>query len=147
VLISQRISKMVELTHELKRHSNDTEKIKRLYGDAVRLSSRIYLAILALKYSEKTLNRPFVFKGIAYDEFMNKEIRVMRYKILKQQPDLQNDPDLRLFLKVNGDVGDTRISKRADYDLPKDYISDSSESEDEIQHRDSYQQIAQHSHL
>lgn len=129
---------MVELTHELKRNSNDTEKIKHLYGDTVRLSSRIYLAILALKYNEKALNRPFVFKGIAYDEFMNKEIRVMRYKILKQQPDLQNDPDLRLYLKINGDVGDTRISKRADYDLPKDYISDSSESEDEIQHRDSY---------
>ncbi len=53
----------------------------------MRLSSRIYLAIAALKYSEKTLNRPFVFKGIAYDDFMNKEIRVVRYKIIKQYPE------------------------------------------------------------
>lgn len=98
----------------------------------MRLSSRIYLAIAALKYSEKTLNRPFVFKGIAYDDFMNKEIRVVRYKIIKQYPELEFDPDLRLFLRANGDVGDTRIAKRADYDLPKDYISDSDESEDEI---------------
>jgi hypothetical protein len=47
------------------------------------------VAIQELKYNEKALNRPFVFKGIAYDEFMNKEIRVVRYKILKQYPELE----------------------------------------------------------
>lgn len=89
VLISQRVSKMVELTHELKHGSRQIDKIKQLYADSVRLSSRIFIAIIELKYNEKALNRPFVFKGIAYDEFMNKEIRVVRYKILKQYPQLE----------------------------------------------------------
>ena len=43
-----------------------------------------------------------------------------------------------MFLRANGDVGDTRIARRVDYELPKDYISDSDDSEDEIQNRDSY---------
>jgi hypothetical protein len=91
---------MVSLSIDLKNHSKDLQKVKRLYSDVVRLSSRILIAICTLKDTEKTLNRPFVFKGIAYDEFMGKEIRVLRFKIIKAYPELADrDPDLRLFLK------------------------------------------------
>lgn len=90
------------------------------------------MAIHTLKYTEKSLNRPFVFKGIAYDEFMGKELRVVRYKILRSHPDLEQDPDMRLFLRQNGDVGDVRLAKKTEWELPKDYISDSSDSEEEI---------------
>jgi hypothetical protein len=138
---------MVSLSLELKNNSKDVQKIKRLYSDVVRLSSRILITIFTLRDMEKTLNRPFVFKGIAYDEFMGKEIRVLRFKIIKTYPELDDrDPDLRLFLKSNGDVADVKISKKAEWEMPKDYISESSDESDhddftQINHNTQLQQI------
>ena len=85
-----------------------------------------------LKHNERTLNRPFVFKGIAYDEFMSKEIRVIRHKLIKKYPNnFEYEEEMRHFLKPNGEIGDTLMSKRQDYELPKDYESSSEEESEE----------------
>ena len=77
---------------------------------------------------------------------MGKEIRVIRFKIMKAYPELDDkDPDMKLFMRTNGDVTDIRVAKKSEWEMPKDYESDSSESEEELNHRESFQQIAHNS--
>ena len=72
-----------------------------------------------------------MFKGIAYDEFMAKEIRVIRHKLIRKYPEFEYEEELRHFMKPNGELGDTRIAKRVEFDLPKDYESSSEEESEE----------------
>ena len=66
-----------------------------------------------------------MFTGKVYDEFMISEVKVIRHRIIKVFPILKNDENFRLFLKANGEVGDTKFATAQEYEVPVDYYSES----------------------
>ena len=65
------------------------EIMKRLYEELLRDSARTLGGIRTLKSIEKTLNRPFMFREVMYDEdYMPNQMRRKRLQILMQMPEL-----------------------------------------------------------
>lgn len=130
-MINERVLLTTKLQEAINKSRKNLDHIKNYYRDIVKLSSRIFLAIQGLKYTERALNRPFVFKAKVYDEFMNSEVRIMRHKILKVCPSLTGEDNLNLFLKTNGDVGDVKHAQVQEYEVPVGYESETDSEDDD----------------
>ena len=90
--------RMIEVK-KLKIKDPECEKaIKKLYVELAKLSSRVKVAIGTLRDIEKTMNRPFMFNGMRYDEDnMFYQMKRLRLKILRLMPHLSDAPELKLF--------------------------------------------------
>ena len=106
------------------------KELKKVYTDSVRLSSRIYIAIHTLKDNEKALSRPFIFARKQYDEdWMHKQMKSLRLKILKRKPELAETNELRMFFTKGGDVSDIRKLAKSEYEKDSEEESTSSSEE------------------
>ena len=62
-LIEDRFRGLFELKNELNKSNPDANKLKKIYSDSLRLSTRIATECRVLKSIEPCLDRPFMFNG------------------------------------------------------------------------------------
>jgi len=74
----------------------------------VGLSARIYRGIDQLKVTEKTLNRPFMFRKKRYDDGLHYDMRDIRTMCMERIPAIKDQPALKQVLLANGEIGDMR---------------------------------------
>jgi len=86
----QKILKLCEKRIENEKKLNNTldgplphaETVAKMYYDLVQLTGRIYKSIDALKDTEKTLDRPFMFKKKRWDDNLHYELRDKRTEMM-----------------------------------------------------------------
>jgi len=61
----------------------------------VGLSARIYRGIDQLKVTEKTLNRPFMFRKKRYDDGLHYDMRDIRTMCMERIPAIKDQPALK----------------------------------------------------
>lgn len=73
----------------------------------MRISAKILNDILTLQDQETCLRRPFVFKQAVYDyEYLSKQIKHLRAKLLKQSRGLDSYGEMRLTVGEDGHVSE-----------------------------------------
>ena len=84
------------------------ETVAKMYYDLVQLTGRIYKSIDALKDTEKTLDRPFMFRKKRWDDNLHYELKDLRDQLMEQLNGLKTNQNMKYVLLANGEVGDMR---------------------------------------
>lgn len=130
--IETRLKKMKELKVEMRLESPNPGPLVSIYASLLKMSSRILMEIRVLKSLERTMDRPFMFSSVQYDnDHMHLQMKRKRCQILNLCPQLQNSTEMQKFMMPEGEMADARRLETEITELAADEALWSSDDEDD----------------